>query len=85
MKWPSLGKKSAINEAKLALLVISEGRKAKTLKKIRFGADTSLLEVECPKNKHSSLKPFLEDIASVMRAKEVNLKDGKEVSVSIKV
>ncbi len=87
-RWPT-----AITEAlgaemiegpKLALLIISEARKIKTTKKIRFGAPISLLEIKCPGDKHDILKPFLEDIGYVVRAKETIVTDSKEVGVSIK-
>lgn len=69
--------------AKIALLIISEARKIKTIKKIRFGAPVSLLEIKCPQDKQDLLKPFLEDIGYVMRAKEIIVTDSKEVGVSI--
>lgn len=86
-RWPTaiteaLGTE-IIEGAKLALLIISEARKIKTIKKIRFGAPVSLLEIKCPKDKHDTLKPFLEDIGYVMRAKETIVTGSKEVEVLI--
>ena len=72
-----------IEGAELALLVISKGRRIKTIKKIRFGQPISLLEIKCPQDKQDVLKPFLEDIGYVMRAKETIVTDGKEIEISI--
>ncbi len=69
--------------AKLAVLLISEARKVKTIKKIRFGASVSQLKIKCPKEKHDLLEPFLEDIAYVMRAKETAVIDSNEIGVSV--
>ena len=86
-KWPSVetGPVNAelMDGAKLALLLISEARKVKTVKKIRFGASVSLLEIKCPKDKHGLLKPFLKDIAYAMRAEKIAVADSKETEVSI--
>ena len=88
-KWPSAIAErfggDIMEGAKLALFLISEARKVKTIKKIWFGASVSRLEIKCPKEKHDLLKPFLEDIAYVIRAKETIVIDGKEVEVSIEV
>lgn len=86
-RWPAaiteaLGTE-IIEEAKLALLIISEARKIKTTKKIRFGAPVSSLKIKCPQDKHDVLKPFLEDIGYVMRAKETIVTDSKEIEISI--
>jgi len=87
-RWPT-----AITEAletemiegvEIALLIIAKGRKIKTLKKIRFGTPISLLEIKCPQDKHNLLKPFLEDIGYVMRAKEIVITDNKKIEVLIK-
>ena len=87
-KWPFAKKEFATGDimegARLALLLIAKGRKEKTNKKIRLGESVSLLEIKCPKEKHDILKSFLEDIACVMRTKEVTLVDSKEIEVSIK-
>lgn len=87
-RWPTAIKEAfeteTIEGAEIALRIISKARKIKTIKKIRFGAPISLLEIKCPQNKHDFLKPFLEDIGYVMRAKETILTDSKEVGVSIK-
>ncbi len=87
-RWPTAITESfgteIIEGAKLALLIISEARKIKTIKKIRFGAAVSFLKIKCPKDKHDILKPFLEDIGYVMRAKETIVADSKKVKVSIK-
>lgn len=87
-RWPTAVTEALgteiIEGAKLALLIISEARKIKTIKKIRFGAPISLLEIKCPKDKHDILKSFLEDIGYVMRAKKIIVTDNKEVEVSIK-
>jgi len=86
-KWPSATTKPAgaeiMDGAKLALFVISEGRKVKTVKKIRFGASVSLMEIKCPKAQHGLLKPFLEDIAFAMRAEKIAVADSEKTKVSV--
>ncbi len=86
-KWPTAITKvleaEMIEGAEIALLIISEARKIKTIKRIRFGAPVSLLEIKCPQGKHDILKPFLEDIGYVMRVKETIVIDNKEIEVSI--
>jgi len=86
-KWPSAAAEPASAEimdgAKLALFIISEGRKVKTAKKIRFGASVSLMEIKCPKAQHGLLNPFLEDIAFAMRAEKIAVADSEETEVSI--
>ena len=86
-KWPPVEtgpvNVELMDGAKLALLLISEARKVKTVKKIRFGASVSLLEIKCPKDKHGLLKPFLKDIAYAMRAEKIAVADSKETEVSI--
>ncbi len=86
-KWPSATTErfgdDIIEGAKMALLLISEARKIKTIKKIRFGANVSRLKIKCPKEKHNLLEPFLEDIAYVMRTKETTIIDSNEIEVSI--
>ncbi len=86
MKWPT-GNKLLEDElaegAKLALLLISESRKIKTIKKIRFGASISLLEIKCPNDKQNILKPFLKDISYVMRANQIVVNDSDKIEVSI--
>lgn len=86
-KWPSVAAEPAgaeiMDGAKLALFIISEGRKVKTAKKIRFGASVSLMEIKCPKAQHGLLNPFLEDIAFAMRAEKIAVADSEEIEVSI--
>jgi len=86
-KWPTSITKTLdtkiMDGAEMALIVISKARKTKTIKKIRFGAPISLLEIKCPQNKQSLLKPFLEDIGYAMRAKKIIMSDNKEIEVSI--
>ena len=88
-KWPSATAEPAgaeiMDGAKLALFIISEGRKVKTVKKIRFGASVSLMEIKCPKAQHDLLNPFLEDIAFAMRAERIAVADSEETEVSIEV
>ncbi len=85
--WPSAAIEPADPEimdgSNLALFIISEGRKVKTAKKIRFGATVSLMGIKCPKIQHSLLNPFLEDIAFVMRAEKIAVADSEQVEVSI--
>ncbi|MBU4274702.1 valine--tRNA ligase [Patescibacteria group bacterium] len=85
-RWP-VGSKHLEGEltegAKLALLLVSEVRKVKTNKKIRFGASISLLKIKCPKNKQDILKPFLRDVSYAMRAKETIVTDSDKIKVSI--
>lgn len=85
-RWP-VGSKHLEGEltegAKLALLLVSEARKVKTAKKIRFGANVSMLQIKCPKDKQDILKPFMRDISSLVRAEETAIIDGDKVEVSI--
>ena len=87
-KWPTgitkVLETEIMDGAEIALLIIAEVRKIKTIKRIRFGVPVSLLEIKCPRDKHDLLKPFLEDIGYVMRAKETIVTDNKEIEVSIK-
>lgn len=86
-KWPSVTAEPAGTEimdgAKIALLIVSEIRKIKTVKKIRFGASVSLMEIKCPKAQHGLLNPFLEDIATAMRAEKIAVADSEQIEVSI--
>ncbi len=88
-KWPSVNwQKNSLDEklisgGELALIAISEGRKAKAEKSIKLSASISEIELKFPKDKHQLLTPFLEDIKSVMRSASISLIDGEENSVSI--
>ena len=85
-RWP-IGSKRLEGElaegAKLALLVVSEARKVKTAKKIRFGVNVSMLQIKCPSDKQGILKPFLRDISSLVKARETVVIDSDSVEVSI--
>ena len=69
--------------ARLALLLVSEARKAKTAKKPRFGESVSMLQVKCPKDKQGILKPFMRDISSLIKAVDTAMVDGDNIEVSI--
>ena len=91
-KWPKLVTANQKNKtetkimkgANLALFIISEIRKIKTIEKIKFRETVSLLEIKCPKDKYNLLKPFLEDIGYVAKSQKISIIDGKEIKVSIK-
>lgn len=88
-KWLQDAGRKLSNEIKdgaaLALSIIAEARKAKTLAKIRFGANVEQLQINCPKNQHGILQPFMEDIASTMKAKKVVVVEGNEIGASIEI
>ena len=87
-KWPSEKVQSAGDVAKgaaLALHIISEARKLKTMNKIRFGKSVSLLTIKCPQEKQDTLKPFLRDIAYTIKAQETTLIASTEVGVLIEL
>lgn len=87
-KWPSekVQSTSDVTEgAALALHIISEARKFKTMNKIRFGTSVSLLTIRCPQEKQDILKPFLRDIAYTIKAQETALLSSPEVGVSIEL
>lgn len=88
-KWPRNNKKyfddSVIAGAKTALFVISEARKFKADNKIKLREEISSLVVKCPADKQEKVKPFLADIASVMKAKEISMADSGEISIDIKI
>ena len=88
-KWPSGNKEYFDSEimkgAELAISFISEVRKFKTKNNIGLGAKLALLKIKCPKEKQKILKPFLEDIAFVARAKKINQAINKEIGIEAKI
>lgn len=85
-RWPSDSKRledGLAEGAKLALLIVSEARKVKTARKIRFGANVSILTIKCPNDNQDILKPFLRDVSYVMRAEKTIVTDSDKIEVSI--
>jgi len=85
-KWPGGFKKlndKLAEGVQLALTIISEARKAKTDKKIRLGENISILKIKCPKDKQNLLTPFLKDISSLARAKDITVIEGDNIEVLI--
>lgn len=88
-KWPRNNKEyfdaGIIEGAEMALSVISEARKFKADNKIKLRDEVSSLTIKCPSDKQALIKPFLADIASVAKAREISMTDGEGLSVEIKI
>jgi len=85
-RWPVGGKRledELVEGAKLALLLLSEARKVKTIRKIRFGESVSQLKIKCPIDKQYLSRPFLRDVSCAMRAEKTIVTDGDKIEVSI--
>ncbi len=85
-KWPS-GDKSPEEGlergAQLALLIISEARKSKTMQKIRFGAEVSQLTIRCTPEQKTILLPFMDDISAAMKAQKTTIAESNATEVSV--
>ncbi|MFA6336678.1 MAG: valine--tRNA ligase [Candidatus Paceibacterota bacterium] len=87
-KWPC-GNKEDFDEniiagAEISLFAVSEARKFKSENKIKLREEISLLAIQCPLGKQNLIKPFLADIASVTKAKEIKMEDAEELSIEVK-
>ncbi|MBZ1348587.1 MAG: valine--tRNA ligase [Candidatus Nealsonbacteria bacterium] len=74
-----------IKDADLALSFISEIRKFKSKNNIGLGTELALLKIKCPKEKQKRLKPFLEDIAFIARAKKIDQVMDKKMGIEVKM
>jgi len=74
-----------IEGAKLTLQIISEVRKFKTVNKIKLSAPIASIKVGCPKKKQNILKPFLDDMASVVKSNKAEFFDSENLKVEIEL
>nr|AQS30177.1 hypothetical protein [uncultured bacterium] len=87
--WPS-GNIEYFNEGKkegvdFVLSVITEIRKYKADNKIKLSTPVSVLKIKCSKEQKEKLTGFLEDIASLARAENIEIEVGEDEKISIEI
>ncbi len=74
-----------IRGADLTLFVIAEVRKFKTQRNMKLGTEVMNINIFCPKTDHATLQPFLKDVVSVTRTKNIELRMGDELGVEVEM